>query len=86
MITTVKELSESNGVSYIVAHGFVKFLESRDLAKVVQKKKQSGRGKPTNIYDVSDDIAKIFSLASPTTSMFITDGMSKTNAQLMENE
>jgi hypothetical protein len=57
MKTSVKELAESAGVDYAVAGGLVKFLESRGIAKLVeQRKREDGRGKPTNIYEVPETV------------------------------
>lgn len=54
---TVKELAQKMGVDYQVAHGFVKLLVSRNMAELVEKRKQpSGRGKPSNVYEIPEKL------------------------------
>lgn len=53
MRLTAKEAAERLGISYVVASGLMTHLEEMGKAKVVEKKfHESGKGKPTRIYEV----------------------------------
>ena len=56
MKTTIKEFAEAQGVDVILAGGFLRFLEAKGMTKIVeQRKSESGRGKPSGVYEVSDE-------------------------------
>lgn len=53
MRLTAKDVAERTGMSYVVASGFMSWLEDCGLAKVAEKRfASSGRGKPTRVYEV----------------------------------
>ena len=53
MRLTAKDVAERTGMSYVVASGFMSWLEDCGLAKVAEKRfASSGRGKPTLVYEV----------------------------------
>lgn len=57
MKTSVKELAEKHGVEYADARGMVKWLEKVGHAKIVEKRPAaSGKGKPTDIYELPDSV------------------------------
>lgn len=57
MKTTIKEFAEANGVDTGIAGGFLRFLEAKGMARIVeQRKSDSGKGKPSGVYEVSDEI------------------------------
>ena len=56
MKTTIKEFAEANGVDVMLAGGFLRFLEAKGLTKIVEhRKSESGKGKPSGVYEVSDE-------------------------------
>ena len=53
MRLTAKDVADRTGMSYVVASGFMSWLEDCGLAKVAEKRfASSGRGKPTRVYEV----------------------------------
>ena len=55
--SSVKEFAENAKVDYAVAQGFIKFLESKGLAVMVEKRKVAGaKGKPTNVYELHTEL------------------------------
>jgi len=56
MKTTIKEFAESQGVDVILTGGFLRFLEAKGMTKIVDhRKSESGKGKPSGVYEVSDE-------------------------------
>ena len=56
-----KEVADRLGVSYVVAAGLVKHLVSAGKATLADKvKAESGLGKPTRIYEISDSVGLDF--------------------------
>lgn len=56
-----KEVADRLGVSYVVAAGLVKHLVSAGKATLADKvKAESGLGKPTRIYEISDSVSLDF--------------------------
>jgi predicted ArsR family transcriptional regulator len=50
-----KQIADRLGVSYVVAAGLVKHLVAAGKATLVEKiKAESGLGKPTRVYELSD--------------------------------
>lgn len=55
------EVAKNLGVSYVVAAGLVKHLVDSGKAALVDKvKHESGKGKPTRVYEVADSVALDF--------------------------
>lgn len=53
MRLTAKDVAARTGMSYVVAAGFMAYLEDTGKAVVVEKRfHESGRGKPTRVYEV----------------------------------
>jgi predicted ArsR family transcriptional regulator len=53
MRLTAKDVAARTGMSYVVAAGFMAYLEDKGKAVVVEKRfHESGRGKPTRVYEV----------------------------------
>ena len=60
---SIKELAEANQLDYLEAQGFLKTLIKLGQCKLVSQRKQEGqRGKPTNVYQVPNNL--IISLVS----------------------
>jgi predicted transcriptional regulator len=58
MKMTIKEFSESTGTNVLDAGGFIRFLEAKGMANMVeQRKSPSGKGKPSNVYEFAEDIS-----------------------------
>lgn len=54
---SVQEFAAKWQVEKTQAYGFIAFLEAKKVAKVVGKRpSESGKGKPTNIYSIPDNI------------------------------
>jgi predicted ArsR family transcriptional regulator len=57
-----KEIADRLGVSYVVAAGLVKHLVAAGKATLVEKvKADSGLGKPTRVYEITDSASLDFS-------------------------
>lgn len=57
MKLTAKQAAERLNVSYVVAAGLMSHLEDVGKAKVVEKIfHESGRGKPTRVYEVDQNV------------------------------
>jgi len=57
MKMTVKALAESHGVDYAAAQGFVKFLQTKNLAtEAGMEKAPSGKGKGSVLWDLPDEV------------------------------
>ena len=55
--TSAKEFGEKNGVEYVVAQNFLKFLVAAGVATELPPLKIAGKkGKPTNMYEVPINI------------------------------
>lgn len=53
MRLTAKDVAARTGMSYVVAAGLMAYLEDKGKAVVVEKRfHESGRGKPTRVYEV----------------------------------
>lgn len=53
MKLTAKDVADRTGMSYVVAAGLMSYLEDKGKAVVVEKRfHESGRGKPTRVYEV----------------------------------
>jgi len=53
MRLTAKDVASQTGMSYVVAAGLMAYLEDKGKAVVVEKRfHESGRGKPTRVYEV----------------------------------
>lgn len=60
MKLTVKEVAELSGVNPIDCGGFIRFAEAKGLAKIVeQRKSSSGKGKPSNVYQIDERLSSI---------------------------
>lgn len=58
MTCSAAEFAEKNKVDYAVASGFLKFLESKGVAKVISKRPNvNGKGKPTSIWAIPIQMA-----------------------------
>jgi predicted ArsR family transcriptional regulator len=58
---TTADVARNLGVSYVVAAGIVKHLVDSGKANLVDKiRHESGKGKPTRVYEVSDSVALNF--------------------------
>ena len=65
MKCSVKELAAQLKVDYAVAQGVIKFLESQGQATVVEKRKSaSGKGKPSNIYEIPETVTIQFAVSA----------------------
>jgi hypothetical protein len=59
MKMTIKEFSDYTGVNVLDAGGFIRFMESKGFAEIVEKRKpSSGKGKPSNVYQFKEDVIK----------------------------
>ena len=54
--TTIAELATHHNCEYVEAAGFIRFLLSKGIVKLVDKRKAPGRGKPTYIYEIPNDL------------------------------
>ena len=62
MQKTKAEFAAENDVDYPTASGFIKFLEKRGLVKNVGlRANPGGKGKPSEIYEISNTITITFS-------------------------
>jgi len=58
---TAKVAADRLGISYVVAAGLLSYLEDIGQATVVEKiKHSSGRGKPTNLFEVDENVTLSF--------------------------
>lgn len=56
-----KDVADRLGVSYVVAAGLVKHLVTAGKATLAEKvKAESGLGKPTRVYEISDSVSLDF--------------------------
>lgn len=57
MKVTIAELAAAKHVDYVVASGLLRYLIAQGHAKKVDKRKSpNGKGKPTDIYEVPDEV------------------------------
>ena len=57
MKITAKELSEKHGVDAVVANSVLRFLAQKGIAKISETRPSaSGKGKPTNVYEMADSV------------------------------
>jgi hypothetical protein len=56
--TSIKEFGEKHKVDYPTAQGVIKYLVAKGLAHACGTRKAagSGKGKPTNVYDVPKEV------------------------------
>jgi predicted ArsR family transcriptional regulator len=58
---TAKVAADRLGISYVIAAGLLSYLEDIGAATVVEKiKHPSGRGKPTNLFEVDENVTLSF--------------------------
>lgn len=69
-----KEVADRLGVSYVVAAGLVKHLVSAGKATLADKvKAESGLGKPTRIYEISDSVSLDFTAKAAAPVVVVED-------------
>lgn len=55
---TVRQVEAKLGVSYVVAAGIVSYLAKSGKATIVEKVfHESGKGKPTRVYDIDENVS-----------------------------
>jgi predicted ArsR family transcriptional regulator len=55
--TTAAEFASKMGISYVISSGLLSYLEDIGSAQVVEKQRHSsGRGKPTRVYELDENL------------------------------
>jgi len=68
MKITAREVAEHLGVDYVVASGLMTALVEKGIAKHVENRKHAtGKGKPTRVFEVSQNITLELFAAAPAT-------------------
>ena len=60
MRVTVKELAEMTGVDGVTVNSFLRFMELKGVAKIVDHRKSSaGRGRSSSVYEIPEKIGNL---------------------------
>lgn len=74
MNLTARQVAEKLGLSYVVASGLMTYLESIGQVKVVEKRfAPNGKGKPTKIYEIGNNVVIGFEDAKSETTTVETN-------------